>query len=47
MGLQTALAAEVHPSEGEQLEEQLNTEKLRIFQQRTRILPVSRIEGIF
>jgi hypothetical protein len=38
--LQTAFAAEIHLAEGQWLEEQLNTLKLRMFRVRTRMLTV-------
>jgi hypothetical protein len=38
-------AAETHPAEGQELEEQLNIAKLRIFQAGTRLATVSRTEG--
>jgi hypothetical protein len=43
--LQTALAAETHRAEGQWLEEQLNTAKLRTFSVGTRMPTDSRAEG--
>jgi hypothetical protein len=45
VSLQTAFAAETHLAEGQWLEEQVNTVKLRMFRRETRMPIVSRAEG--